>query len=270
MSHRIQHVVHRRRWIVVLGLGVVLALGAGGIALAVIPDAGTRVIHGCYNTTSGALRVIDPGKGQSCAAGEASLDWNQRGLNWRGNWSSTASYNIGDAVLSNGYVYSAKVANTNSKPPSANWTVFASQGYANVFSKGVATDSSFPIIVGANLVTVATTSNLPAGNYTVQAQAVVFMDNGAQSMTCDLVDSHNNFATGTAETSGPPDSSTTGTVQTLSLTDAFFNEPAGTKILLQCAKGDGADPNTSEVSSAALTATATDHLVFNGTTINSP
>jgi hypothetical protein len=51
-----------------------------GIASAVqasIPDA-NGVIHGCYKTNTGSLRVID-NTGSSCAASETPLTWSQRG-----------------------------------------------------------------------------------------------------------------------------------------------------------------------------------------------
>jgi hypothetical protein len=47
---------------------------AGGVAYASIPDGG--VIHGCYKTQNGQLRVIDSG---GCGPSEAALDWNQTG-----------------------------------------------------------------------------------------------------------------------------------------------------------------------------------------------
>ena len=54
------------------------ALIVGGIAYATIPAA-NGVITGCYNKTSGALRVIDPSN-TSCVAGtQTQLKWNQRG-----------------------------------------------------------------------------------------------------------------------------------------------------------------------------------------------
>jgi hypothetical protein len=56
----------------------VLALTlVAGLALASIPDS-TGVIHGCYKTTGGALRVINTGGGQTCVTGERALNWNQR------------------------------------------------------------------------------------------------------------------------------------------------------------------------------------------------
>jgi len=54
---------------------VVLVLAAGGIAYTSIPDSTTGVIHGCYKTNKGDLRVIDPGTGGACTGTETSLDW---------------------------------------------------------------------------------------------------------------------------------------------------------------------------------------------------
>ena len=65
----------RARWV---SLGAIVgSLAVGGIALADIPDSG--VIHGCYKTLSGNLRVIDSSAGGTCAASETPLDWNQDG-----------------------------------------------------------------------------------------------------------------------------------------------------------------------------------------------
>src|SRR5438552_10616480 len=68
----------RRGIVLLLIAGGLLAIG-GGLAYANIPDGG-NVIHGCYQKNSGALRVIDTEKGQSCAASEAALPWNQTGI----------------------------------------------------------------------------------------------------------------------------------------------------------------------------------------------
>jgi hypothetical protein len=48
---------------------------AGGVAYATIPDA-NGVVHGCYNTVNGNLRVIDVAAGQTCKNSEAALNWN--------------------------------------------------------------------------------------------------------------------------------------------------------------------------------------------------
>jgi hypothetical protein len=58
---------------------VVVAIAVGGIAYASIPDA-NGVIHGCYNTDTGVLRVFGKSKDfQQCNAGEKPLDWSQTG-----------------------------------------------------------------------------------------------------------------------------------------------------------------------------------------------
>ena len=55
--------------------GVVVAVLAS-LAWANIPDR-SGVIHGCYDTSTGALRVIDSDQGATCdATRENSLDWN--------------------------------------------------------------------------------------------------------------------------------------------------------------------------------------------------
>jgi type VI protein secretion system component Hcp len=66
-----------------LTLGLVAALGAlavGSIAWAAIPDP-RGVISGCYDKSSGALRVMDTQTGtpKACAAKELPLNWNQQG-----------------------------------------------------------------------------------------------------------------------------------------------------------------------------------------------
>ena len=66
------------RWPAVSIAVTVTAVTAGGVALASIPDA-NGVFHGCYATTSGALRLIDPSKGQRCESGERAVKWNQTG-----------------------------------------------------------------------------------------------------------------------------------------------------------------------------------------------
>jgi hypothetical protein len=55
---------------------VVLLLAGVGIAYATIPDS-NGVIHACYQTLKGSLRVVD--STASCSNGEAPLSWNQTG-----------------------------------------------------------------------------------------------------------------------------------------------------------------------------------------------
>ncbi len=70
-----------RRWrALTLGVvAVVVFAAAGAVAYASIPDAG-GLIHGCYKTNKGDLRVIDPSAGGSCQSSEIPLDWNQQGV----------------------------------------------------------------------------------------------------------------------------------------------------------------------------------------------
>jgi hypothetical protein len=120
----------RRVWLACVSV-LVVATASLGTAVAAIPDAGSRVFHGCYANSGGALRVIDPSAGQSCQASESAITWNQRGISWRGSWSSTKAYVVNDAVVYNGSSYIAKVANTNVVPTTAaTWAVLAAKGAA--------------------------------------------------------------------------------------------------------------------------------------------
>ena len=62
-----------------IGLVVGIGVAVGGIAYAAIPDS-NGVIHACYNSDSGALRVFGKSKDlQQCNASEKALDWSQTG-----------------------------------------------------------------------------------------------------------------------------------------------------------------------------------------------
>jgi hypothetical protein len=256
----------RRRAFLLAGVaGAAVALVAvGGVAFAVIPDANTNVIHSCYATSTGALRVIDPSKGQSCGSGETALNWNGRGINWRGNWNVSTSYAVGDAVWLNNGTYIATAANTNSQPPNSNWATLGSPSYSNVFSQSNETSGTYPIIFGANLTKLGHTGGVPAGSYDVSSTVQLFMDNDAQDIQCFLSDNHGNFSNGYALTSGPPDPSNTGVAQTMTLQDAFPQEPTGTEFFLQCATANGADPTGSEAVSVTITASLVARMVDNG------
>ena len=61
----------RARWVpaaMVVGLAL-----AGGIAYATVPDS-SGVIHGCYQTHNGRLRVVDTAAGAACRATEKALN----------------------------------------------------------------------------------------------------------------------------------------------------------------------------------------------------
>jgi len=72
-------------------------ISAIGVAVAAVPDAGTGQMHGCYSTSSGAVRVIDPAAGQRCRVGERSLSWGQ-GMRFRGFWNARTTYSPQDVV----------------------------------------------------------------------------------------------------------------------------------------------------------------------------
>ena len=65
------------RWQMTVGAVVAAgALAVAGIALASIPGQ-DGMIHGCYNTTNGSLRVVDDSA--SCKTHETAIQWNQTG-----------------------------------------------------------------------------------------------------------------------------------------------------------------------------------------------
>ena len=68
-----------RKPVAVVAIAIASALVVvGGVAYATIPDSNS-VIHSCYATKDGSLRVIDAGAGQSCNPKESPLDWNSQG-----------------------------------------------------------------------------------------------------------------------------------------------------------------------------------------------
>lgn len=149
----------------VVALTIVGALlVAGGIAYATIPDEG-GVIHACYQKNQGALRVIDTDKAQPCSSSETPLTWNQTGE-------------------------PGQQGPPGPTGPSDVWSV---DGY-NAGFKSLAPFNTWVVL--------ATTSTLPVGSYSVQAEAE------AESITstltdyaCDLVDSSTNVYQDTRVTS---------------------------------------------------------------------
>jgi hypothetical protein len=67
-----------RRLLIAMSVVVVLGAAVAGVAIASIPDSG-GVIHGCYTTLGGGLRVIDTDLGQKCKSKETALTWSQTG-----------------------------------------------------------------------------------------------------------------------------------------------------------------------------------------------
>jgi hypothetical protein len=77
------------RRLAVAGAAVVVAAGLGGVALAATSNASSTVIKGCYDATTGALRVLTP-KSDSCGS-EKKISWNEQGPAGNGyDFTSTA------------------------------------------------------------------------------------------------------------------------------------------------------------------------------------
>jgi Collagen triple helix repeat (20 copies) len=69
----------RRRGLLTVAAFAILMVAAG-VAYASIPDS-TGVIHGCYTTGTGQLRVYDSqsSTAKKCSSNERALTWNQQG-----------------------------------------------------------------------------------------------------------------------------------------------------------------------------------------------
>lgn len=67
-----------RKPVAVVAIAAAALLVLAGVAYATIPD-GDGVIHGCYGTSSGSLRVIDSTAGEACNKKETAINWNQTG-----------------------------------------------------------------------------------------------------------------------------------------------------------------------------------------------
>jgi hypothetical protein len=100
--------------------GVVIGLVMGGtVSWATIPDGVHGKIDGCFvvsGPNKGALRVIDTQNGERCRDGEHGLEWDVKGLRWRGAWTADYHYADNDAVRYAGAMWIAKNANTNVVP----------------------------------------------------------------------------------------------------------------------------------------------------------
>src|SRR5437870_3505192 len=66
----------RRAKVGVAAMATLLALA--GASRASIPDS-NGVIHGCYDTKKGTLRVVDTSAGGTCTTKENAITWAQQG-----------------------------------------------------------------------------------------------------------------------------------------------------------------------------------------------
>jgi hypothetical protein len=125
---------------------VVGATVAAGVAWAAVPSSTTGMITACYPTSGtdkGALRVIDYQAGARCRSGEAQVRWQSGGVRWRGHWSSTNTYYVGDVVVVAGSSYIATDTSSDVVPPNTTyWTILAAKGDAG--QNGVALCAGYP------------------------------------------------------------------------------------------------------------------------------
>jgi hypothetical protein len=125
--------IGRKPWAAALAAAVILAAGSG-IAYAAsdsIPSS-AGVFTACYQTSGGALRLIDPSAGQKCTASEKQVTWDATGVTWDGTWSAATTYTPRDAVADNGSTYIAVAASKDKNPATtpADWAILAAAGAA--------------------------------------------------------------------------------------------------------------------------------------------
>jgi hypothetical protein len=119
-----------RRSIATALAATIVMLAAGGVAIASIPDAGTGILHGCYSSSTGALRLINPSTREVCKKGEHAVSWNAAGITWEGTWRPTTAYSVHDGVGYDGSSYIAELPSTGKKPPNNphHWSLLAAAG----------------------------------------------------------------------------------------------------------------------------------------------
>jgi len=115
----------RWSWRVSALLVGMVALG-GSAAVAAIPQG--NVFNACRNSTTGALRLIDPGNGESCSGGEVFVRWNR--WTWRSTWLPQSKYAVFDVVTYQGSSYIARQAPPVGVAPTnlTYWGLVASRG----------------------------------------------------------------------------------------------------------------------------------------------
>ena len=140
---------------------VAVALVMGGTAFASIPDS-AGVIHGCYVTGTGQLRVYDSESftSKKCAPNEKSLNWNQQG----------PAGPAGPAGSAGPTGPAGPAGPTGPQGPAG------TSGAAHAY---FATDSNE--VDGASSHNIGVLSNLPAGTYLVWAdvEAYAVFDNSS-------------------------------------------------------------------------------------------
>jgi hypothetical protein len=151
-----------RRELTYVAVGALAATAlAGGIAVAAIPGPG-GTIEACYTKTTGALRLIDSERGQTChPSKELAIQWSQAGpkgdpgpagpagptgpkgdpgaagepgadgrsITWRGAFDCDALYSSGDVVSHDGSAWITDAAIGGCvNPPYTPWRLLAAKG----------------------------------------------------------------------------------------------------------------------------------------------
>src|SRR6266516_1040425 len=116
-----------------VGVTMALILAATGFAVAAIPDS-KGVIHSCYKTQGGSLRVVG---GTKCKSGEKSLSWNQKGKQGKAGPAGTPATKLWAVVDGDtGNIVRSRGTTGSSKP------VSPAGSYIITFNRNVSTCSA--------------------------------------------------------------------------------------------------------------------------------
>jgi hypothetical protein len=113
-------------------LGLVVAVAVGTFAWGAIPNSVSQQITACYPNSGpdkGILRVIDAQGGATCAAGETTISWQQKGMRFMGAYNGATPYRQNDVVISGGRAFvRITTSNTAGIPVTnaTNWTALSS------------------------------------------------------------------------------------------------------------------------------------------------
>jgi hypothetical protein len=230
--------VNKPRKLIVVLVAAGAAFGIATAVQAAVPDA-QGVIHGCYDTNNGNLRVVDPSSSK-CKNNETGLNWNQKGPTGAAGAQGPGGPpgppgpqgpqgTIGDLGPTGPTGATGDQGPTGPAGPSDAW-----------FAVGDPT-------VVSNSETVLAQMTLPAGSYTLTASIGVTEPNvsGFENVACDDGSSRSHRSADVDASLGPRH-------VTIALDDALtLRSP--TTVAVQCAANP---PNQGTVASADFTATA--------------
>lgn len=205
-------------------IALFVALGGGAYAAISSIPGGDGVIHSCYQSKGGGLRVVAAKK--KCSRGEHALSWNQVGRPGRqGNQGIQGVQGV--------------------------------PGPSNAFE--VARDVG-PMNIGTTPVTVATLANLPPGSYVVSAKTEVNSPSGgATDVTC-MLHAEGDSDAGDAYVGGGS-SATYVAVIPLTLTHTFASVGS---VTLTCLKDLAATANVANTKIVAIKVATETHSAVTG------